>query len=67
MSRRRGKMPTIAYVLIPLFAIGTVCGLVYIANRLSNAWAYGGEIRPKMERDVQEIEDYANWGWSKDD
>jgi hypothetical protein len=66
MSRRRGKMPTIAYVLIPLFAIGTVCGLVYIANRLSNAWAYGGVVHQR-KLDFQEIEDYANWGWSKDE
>lgn len=55
---------TVAYILIPLFGIATVCGLVWIANRLSNAWAY----TPKQEKlDVQEIEDYANWGYGKDE
>lgn len=65
MKRRRG-MVTVAYILIPLFGIGIVCLLVFIANRLSNAWAYEGLVKQE-KLDVQEIEDYANWGYGKDD
>jgi hypothetical protein len=64
MSKGRGKrVPTFAYILIPLFAIGTVLGLVFIAHRI--AW-----VKPwvkQLERSIQEIEDYANWGYRKDE
>jgi hypothetical protein len=55
-------MPTAAYILIPLCAIGTVVGLVFIAQRIAwtNPWAKA------TEESIQEIEDYANRGHPKD-
>lgn len=56
-------MVTTAYILIPLCAIGAVVGLVFIAHRI--AW-----VKPwvkQTEEEIQKIEDYANWGWRKDD
>jgi hypothetical protein len=57
------RVPTYAYILIPLFGIATVVGLVLIAHRI--AW-----VKPwvkAVEEEIQKIEDYANWGYRKDE